>query len=97
MRHHLLVLLFLLSLFIEGQAIRLKHGLAAINRQKNHVLQGKNDKMIEVVVGQVVYRHGDHSHTIGRRLSREAKKTHHMLPEFHEDYYGPKIHKPRHH
>ncbi|PIA41079.1 hypothetical protein AQUCO_02300110v1 [Aquilegia coerulea] len=68
-----------------------------IDCQKNHVQPGKNDKPIEVGIGQVAYRHGHHSHTIRRRLFREAKKTHHMLPEFHEDYYGPKIHKPKHH
>lgn len=34
-----------------------------------------------------------------RRLSSSVTKqsTHHWLPSIHEDYYGPKIHNPRHH
>lgn len=32
-----------------------------------------------------------------RKLSRERKETHHWLPRIHEDYYGPRMHRPKHH
>ncbi|KAM3383517.1 hypothetical protein P3S68_009092 [Capsicum galapagoense] len=35
--------------------------------------------------------------TTKRRLSKVAKKSHHWLPSIHEDYYGPRGHRPRHH
>lgn len=35
--------------------------------------------------------------TMKRRLSKVAKKSHHWLPSIHEDYYGPRGHRPRHH
>lgn len=41
--------------------------------------------------------HCSSSLTIIRRLSRVAKKSHHWLPSIHEDYYGPRGHRPRHH
>lgn len=37
------------------------------------------------------------SMTKKRRLSKVAKKSHHWLPSIHEDYYGPRGHRPRHH
>lgn len=33
-----------------------------------------------------------------RKLSSRVKKeTHHWLPRIHEDYYGPRMHRPKHH
>ena len=31
------------------------------------------------------------------RFSKVAKKIHHWFPRIHEDYYGPRTHKPKHH
>lgn len=36
------------------------------------------------------------SGTMRRRNSRIAKETHN-LPSVHEDYYGPRLHRPEHH
>jgi len=41
--------------------------------------------------------HCSSSSTMIRRLSRVAKKSQHWLPSIHEDYYGPRRHRPRHH
>lgn len=32
-----------------------------------------------------------------RKLTRVQKGPHHWLPRIHEDYYGPRIHRPNHH
>lgn len=32
-----------------------------------------------------------------RKLSRVKKEPHHWLPRIHEDYYGPRMHRPKHH
>ena len=32
-----------------------------------------------------------------KRVSRVSKKSHHWLPSIHEDYYGPRRHRSRHH
>jgi len=34
-----------------------------------------------------------------KRVSKSASKnsSHHWLPSIHEDYYGPRNHKPKHH
>lgn len=38
------------------------------------------------------------SGTLKKTVSRESKKSsHHWLPSIHEDYYGPRTHKPKHH
>jgi hypothetical protein len=41
---------------------------------------------------------GHCSGTMKKRVSRVlSKKSHHWLPSIHEDYYGPRSHRPRHH
>lgn len=40
---------------------------------------------------------GHCSGTLKTRFSRVAKEAHHSLPRFHEDYFGPRAHKPKHH
>lgn len=36
--------------------------------------------------------------TLKKRVSRVSKKpSSHSLPRVHEDYYGPRRHKPKHH
>lgn len=35
--------------------------------------------------------------TMKRKMSRKTKVSHHWLPSIHEDYYGPRRHKARHH
>lgn len=43
---------------------------------------------------------GECSGSMERRFSRiknNKESHHHLLPTIHEDYFGPKIHTPRHH
>ncbi|KAG2671394.1 hypothetical protein I3760_14G133800 [Carya illinoinensis] len=37
------------------------------------------------------------SGTMKKRVASVSKKSHHWLPFIHEDYYGPRSHRPRHH
>lgn len=40
---------------------------------------------------------GDTKRTTSAAVAAEVRAVAHKLPEFHEDYYGPSDHSPRHH
>ena len=68
------------------------------------MLQVKEGSPIKItsnggLVGEVTLCRDGHcsSGTVKRRFPRVAKKIHHWLPRIHEDYYGPRTHKPKHH
>ena len=45
----------------------------------------------------ILCKDGKCSGTMKKRVSRVSKKSHHWLPSIHEDYYGPRSHRPKHH
>lgn len=45
----------------------------------------------------IVCKDGHCSGTMQKTVSRVSKKLHHWLPSIHEDYYGPRSHRPKHH
>uniref|UniRef100_A0A1D1XM31 Bone morphogenetic protein receptor type-2 n=1 Tax=Anthurium amnicola TaxID=1678845 RepID=A0A1D1XM31_9ARAE len=92
--------LLLLLLFTTVQGIRLKG-------EPLGAFQGKlqEEKSSAPTVGEspVAGTHlcsegGRCSGTVEkRRIMKEVEGAHHWLPRFHEDYYGPRNHKPKHH
>lgn len=49
-------------------------------------------------VGEVILcKDGHCSGTSKKRVPRVSKRPHHWLPSIHEDYYGPRSHRLRHH
>ncbi|KAJ8528106.1 hypothetical protein K7X08_015557 [Anisodus acutangulus] len=86
----LLFLLYLSTLIHEAQGRHLKKGHFSAT---THKLEEKT------LTGRILCKDG-HRSSIGttkRRLSKVGKKSHHWLPSIHEDYYGPRGHRPRHH
>ncbi|GMI97631.1 hypothetical protein HRI_003432300 [Hibiscus trionum] len=50
------------------------------------------------VIGDVILcRQGHCTGTQKRTFSTVLRKSHHWLPSIHEDYYGPRKHRPKHH
>uniref|UniRef100_A0A3Q7J4L6 Uncharacterized protein n=1 Tax=Solanum lycopersicum TaxID=4081 RepID=A0A3Q7J4L6_SOLLC len=89
----LIFLLYLSTLIHEAQGRHLKKG---------HKLQEKTNLIgsSKGVIGEVSTLCKDghcSSFTTKGRLTKVAKKSHHWLPNIHEDYYGPRGHRPRHH
>ncbi|KAG8060594.1 hypothetical protein GUJ93_ZPchr0002g23019 [Zizania palustris] len=83
------VILLLILATMEVEAIRLDaESRAAVSNQMSV------DKSTE----NVPKDSGDSSGEVKRSITgQEFKDVAHKLPEFHEDYYGPSDHKPRHH
>lgn len=78
---------FLFLIYCEFWLIQKEEDTDLIKRSKG----GVNEE-------EVVCKDGQCSGTKNRRFSRVInKESHHWLPKIHEDYYGPKIHSPRHH
>ncbi|KAL3744292.1 hypothetical protein ACJRO7_013537 [Eucalyptus globulus] len=91
MKPSLLIPLLLLSLLLfQAQGIRLSRDLASlVGHQKlpDHVAATSQVKL-EV----------DSVRSKAKRASRASEKSSDgFLPSIHEDYYGPRNHKPRHH
>lgn len=47
--------------------------------------------------GAILCKDENCSGIMKKRVSRVYKKSHHWLPSIHEDYYGPRGHRARHH
>lgn len=69
-------------------------------------MQDKGSDMTEKdksgVNNEAVVCKGAHCSSAGTKKARFSRavnrnEPHHWLPTIHEDYYGPKIHNPRHH
>ncbi|KAL7097142.1 hypothetical protein ACP275_10G124500 [Erythranthe tilingii] len=91
MRKWMLMFLLLLSILIhEAQGIRMSKGSAAVRQHSiNEVVDHGKRNLNEGV--------NNSSGKKKRKLSRAQKGSHHLFPRFHEDYYGPRIHRPKHH
>ncbi|KAE8126159.1 hypothetical protein FH972_020903 [Carpinus fangiana] len=96
MRPFLALSLLLLCLLLshEAQGIRLDKMFMSLGQQKQHEADGN-----ALIAGRILCKDGEHcSGTMKKRVSRVlSKKSHHWLPSIHEDYYGPRSHRPRHH
>ncbi|XP_011020258.1 PREDICTED: uncharacterized protein LOC105122696 [Populus euphratica] len=95
----LLLMLFLLQ---EAQGIRLEKGFRQVRAQKVQADQDNTSlKQISTeVLGEVLLcKEGHCTSTLKKRVSRSVSKksSHHWSPRIHEDYCGPRHHKPRHH
>ncbi|KAI5583965.1 hypothetical protein POPTR_006G059900v4 [Populus trichocarpa] len=96
----LLLMLFLLQ---EAQGIRLEKGFMQVGAQKVQADQDNTSlKQISTgVLGEevILCKEGHCTSTLKKRLSRSVSKksSHHWSPRIHEDYCGPRHHKPRHH
>lgn len=106
MKPSLVVSLLLLSFLLqEAQGIRLEKGFMQVRAQK---VQGDKSSLKERsanggAIGEAILCKEEHcTGTITsteKRVSKSASKnsSHHWLPSIHEDYYGPRNHKPKHH
>ncbi|KAI3422831.1 uncharacterized protein J3R85_011731 [Psidium guajava] len=91
MKPSLLIPLLLLSLLLfQAQGIRLSRDLAS--------LLGHPRLPDQVVATSQVKLEIDSVGSKKKRASRASNKSSDdLLPSIHEDYYGPRNHKPRHH
>ncbi|KAH6779300.1 hypothetical protein C2S52_010537 [Perilla frutescens var. hirtella] len=95
----LIMFLLLLSILIHhAQGIRLiSKGSVASDRllslQEKHGEMRSNGGDID----NDGYKSKKWSGKRKRKLSRVRKEPHHLLPRIHEDYYGPRMHRPKHH
>ncbi|KAM0911046.1 hypothetical protein ACQ4PT_013760 [Festuca glaucescens] len=88
------IILLVLSTAMEAEAIRLdaetrasvsnSSSQMAINKPNENVVKGSASSANETKTSAVV-------------AAKEVRAVAHKLPEFHEDYYGPSDHSPRHH
>ncbi|KAG6769266.1 hypothetical protein POTOM_024886 [Populus tomentosa] len=103
MRASLVVsLLLMLFLFQEAQGIRLEKGFMQVGAQKVQADQDNTSlKQISTeVLGEevILCKEGHCTSTLKKRVSRSvSKKSSQWSPRIHEDYCGPRHHKPRHH
>ncbi|KAL8488468.1 hypothetical protein ACS0TY_024659 [Phlomoides rotata] len=96
MRSWVLMFLLLLSILIhDAQGIRLRKGslqLQALEQQSIHEKVSSNEGGIDECKSKKCS-----SGKMKRKLTRVQKEHHHWLPRIHEDYYGPRLHRPKHH
>ncbi|XP_065850709.1 uncharacterized protein [Euphorbia lathyris] len=97
--------LLLLSFFFYNiaTAIRLQQGFMNVGHQniqdeKSRLIQQSNGGIGEVIV----CKEGNCKGRMKKRVNEVSKKSssldvEHWLPRIHEDYYGPRHHKPKHH
>ncbi|KAG4991030.1 hypothetical protein AAZX31_09G088000 [Glycine max] len=100
--YSLVISLLLLSLFLtKAQGIRLEKGSFAAQQHKQHdqeesnLLKKTNNGANKeaIVCKDEQYCTG----TLKKRASRVSRKPKNQLPHIHEDYSGPRHHRPRHH
>ncbi|KAJ6958336.1 hypothetical protein NC653_040092 [Populus alba x Populus x berolinensis] len=92
MRPSLVVSLLLFSFLLQGyQGIRLEKGFMQVGSQQVQVISTR-------VLGQeaILCKEGNCIGTMKKR-SVSKKSSHHWFPSIHEDYWGPRHHKSRHH
>nr|GMC61389.1 uncharacterized protein LOC109174816 [Ipomoea batatas] len=105
MRPVLFISLLLLStLLYEAQGRHLRKGgdLPARNHKTNEngSIRRSGEKKIDACKdGQCSSSSSSASAgtMMKRKMPRATKVSHHWLPSIHEDYYGPRRHKARHH
>ncbi|XP_047080383.1 uncharacterized protein LOC124691155 [Lolium rigidum] len=86
------IVLLVLSTAMEAEAIRLDAETRAsvssssrsLNKPIENAVKGPASSANEAKTSAVV-------------AAKEVRAVAHKLPEFHEDYYGPSDHSPRHH
>ncbi|WRX35294.1 hypothetical protein QQP08_027781 [Theobroma cacao] len=93
----LAVSLLLLCIFLSSvQGIRLEKSFKSARHPKLH--EGTVMKTSNEVMGEVILcKEGHCSGTKKKKASRVLNKSHHWLPSIHEDYYGPRRHRAKHH
>nr|BAJ96660.1 predicted protein [Hordeum vulgare subsp. vulgare] len=93
------ILLLVLASAMEAGAIRLDAGTrASVNGSGNQMTVNKpasGNNVVHVVMGSA----GSVSEAKKNVdvAASEVRAVAHKMPEFHEDYYGPSDHSPRHH
>ncbi|KAG6769267.1 hypothetical protein POTOM_024887 [Populus tomentosa] len=99
MRPSVVVSLLLLSFLLQqAQGIRLEKGFKQVGAQKVQAEKSPSKEKSNDggVLGEAILcKEG----TMEKRVSKSVSKkfSHHWLPSIHEDYYGPRNHKPKHH
>ncbi|KAJ1698516.1 hypothetical protein LUZ63_007028 [Rhynchospora breviuscula] len=93
-------LLLLSQLVVSAQGIRLeKESLVALMKQihpgRLENQEGKSTKETELLHTKSVKK--CKGATKEGTMRKSTKGHDHMIPSFHEDYYGPRDHKPKHH
>ncbi|KAG9138115.1 hypothetical protein Leryth_001364 [Lithospermum erythrorhizon] len=78
----------------EVQGIRLKKASVFSSHQKSNDEAGTLVKSKNVIIGVEEIENFQNEK---RRLSSKKSKRSHWLPKIHEDYYGPRHHRARHH
>ncbi|XP_051196071.1 uncharacterized protein [Lolium perenne] len=86
------IVLLVLSTAMEAEAIRLdaetrasvRSSSSSLNKPIENAVKGPASSANEAKTSAVV-------------AAKEVRAVAHKLPEFHEDYYGPSDHSPRHH
>jgi len=63
-------------------------------QEEKSALTKIHDSAVQEVI---LCKDGHCTGTMKKRVSRVSKKSHHWLPSIHEDYYGPRSHRPKHH
>ncbi|RZB56285.1 hypothetical protein D0Y65_045461 [Glycine soja] len=100
MKPSFVVSLLLLSLILaKTQGIRLGKVSSAVQQQKQHdgettLLKRSNTGAEEASLCK------ENELCTGsqkKRAARVSRKSNNQLPNIHEDYYGPRRHRPRHH
>ena len=61
--------------------------------QEGALIKNSNGVMGDVILCKEGHCTGNNK----KKASRVLNKSHHWLPNIHEDYYGPRRHRPKHH
>ncbi|KAG9138666.1 hypothetical protein Leryth_018555 [Lithospermum erythrorhizon] len=97
MNPYLLISILVLSHMIhEAQGIRLKKA----SHNHSHIKFNNDNEGSSLVKSKSIRAKEIENFQNDKRLISSSKKRSqrkHWLPRIHEDYYGPRLHKPRHH